>query len=439
MNDYQTNTSVEIIKEFRQFKKELEDIPINKNLVTIQIAYIPLWPDNYSSDTFGLPSKKMVYFYRLAPVNGNGNLFTEIGREDCPGDNEQSDFWKEKLKTHFPAQPNKYKCVLVWGHAFGYGFFQEMISTSQDGSVHFKEKYLEIMNQEKGKLLPMGNWILPPKEICRKMDTLQSLKAILRMEELALALEGAYGKQGVDILIGHACEIANIYTLYALRNTCMYFLGPQTAIGIPGYNFPEIFSEINQGRPISPRKLLEYLVYTFPSNANNRIKYQKEIEETGLSAIDISKVENIIEVIESLILHINSNTTKFSKIQLFNIRNKVPPIVGGNFYQMDILSWIRRLKDNFPYLSKLSKKIIILEKAIEESMVYSFKGKNINQYKTTKNRINFNSEEPGGISIFYPVKNGYDDGIQMTFTICNPVPFIKDYPWWKEFYTNQME
>jgi len=439
MNDYQTNTSVEIIKEFRQFKKELEDIPINKNLVTIQIAYIPLWPDNYSYDTFGLPSKKMVYFYRLAPVNGNGNLFTEIGREDCPGDNEQSDFWKEKLKTHFPAQPNKYKCVLVWGHAFGYGFFQEMISTSQDGSVHFKEKYLEIMNQEKGKLLPMGNWILPPKEICRKMDTLQSLKAILRMEELALALEGAYGKQGVDILIGHACEIANIYTLYALRNTCMYFLGPQTDIGIPGYNFPEIFSEINQGRPISPRKLLEYLVYTFPLNANNRIQYQKEIEETGLSAIDISKVENIIESLTLLIKLLNSNCLIYSKEKLVNTRIKFFPMGKNNLFQVDIMTWLRNLKESFPNQEELLSVILKLEIAIENSLLHTFKGKNIFRYKNIGNRIDNFNDEPVGISIFYPIKISFDDELLMTFTICNPVPFIKDHPWWKEFYTNQME
>ncbi len=412
--------------------------------ISIEMAYIPLWPKNYSGDSFDLPKEKNVFFYEFMTTTSVINSMQLKDIKPCPDDEDQIRFWTENLKQYFPRREDKHLCIVPWGHSFGYGIFQELVARSKD-SISFTLDFIND-NPEKSDIFKKFGWkkIWLDKNFTLKFYRhFKFLNSILRYEELAQILISVYGLKGTDILLIHACQITNLYNLYALRDVSNTMVAPQSDIGIPGYNFPELFKMIENDEITGNQTLYKAIVHTFGEHENERRFYIKEIEETGLYAFDssiwISFTEILKTLVENLELFLKKNENDLTvKERLITARINVNQFSGGPyFFQIDIIKWVENLMHSFPKESFIENAFLLLNEEIKNKILFSYKGKRISGYNNLPyNRIDDFDTYPKGISIHYPIEVSADDDIDNIFVIEEPVSFVQNNLWWVNFYKN---
>jgi hypothetical protein len=430
-DDYHGLNSI-ILSEFKVFILELFDFLPDLSRHSLEMLYMPLWPNDYSEDIIGLPKTQKMHFLELKKDNSDAPYWNKMDETDLPDENEQVEVWSNFLKKNFNRKNDKALCVVLWGHSYGYGFFPELGSLSRN-KLNFINSFLKIDDN--------------------KIDTLNILKAklfetenkttVLTFEELGKVFQNVFhapnkpAKKIVDLLVAHACEMANIYFLNPISPYCKLFIAAQSDIGIPGFNFPAIFKVCNNPNHLSHDELAKLFVHSFYEQNGLRFLYSLEIEKTAIFAINPDFYNEIIapfkHFISELTMFIKKNF-KANKENLIKARQKnINFSFSSLFFRIDILAWLNELINIFPNETFISAFRNTYIKALNKYISYSFKGRKVQNFNHKSDTIDNHSILPNGLSIHYPLDIN-TISIDEIFSGSNQSSFIFNNGWWKTFY-----
>lgn len=88
-------------------------------------------------------------------------------------------------------------------------------------------------------------------------------RKFLTMEGLAYAINSAFGKRCVDLIMMCNCDVHSMDTLYAFRERALHLVAPTRAFDMSGYNYSAIFDFLIRKPEVSSRELSKFIVDSF--------------------------------------------------------------------------------------------------------------------------------------------------------------------------------
>ncbi len=193
---------------------------------------------------------------------------------------------------------------------------------------------------------------------------------MLSNREFKLALEKRFKIKKVDILVMYNCLMQNIYTQYDLSKNVEQLVAASSGIGMPGFNYVEIFNSLNLNLGSSNRQLADLFLTTIPSNPFYQIPEIKErIDNQWMVArfeLDNAKYTGIKDNCKNLFSSMADilkksdlqnemrNVIKDAKRDLYNISSDCVPEVKVLDFEVLIEKFIEVLiqKSNLPEFIK---------------------------------------------------------------------------------------
>ena len=184
----------------------------------------------------------------------------------------------------------------------------------------------------------------PTKAVCYDYTSADALYAY----ELREALNG----KRLSIVAMDACLMGTIEVMTELIDIADYFVASEEVV--PGYGFPydSIMNALLYNPSMTPRELCRIIVERY------RDYYQNSPLAVTLSAIDMSKLLNVLNTLNDLIEEISLKEC-WSSVK--EIRSQALAFSGG--YQIDLANFVRLLSQNVN-LSKAADLLSAIESAV---------------------------------------------------------------------------
>lgn len=356
-------------------------------------------------------------FFSLTKSNGENGRFksdlkpiSEEDSFDITNPDSIKKFFKDTILEKNVAE--RYM-LFTWDHGGGYGIFRE---TPDDPPAPIAGRGIE--------LVPLQKMNLPTPVVVSnniQNNNLTDQENVLTMDELATAIEEAFGKKKIELVVMLNCYMQFFDTGYALRRNIKYLIAPESYIFFKGYNYEFIFRKLSQEPDLSTRKLAEYIVNSF------ELKLYDDFNEgitakgtTALFANDVTYYSRFADYIDQLAGALQKELDK-SKPEIIMARVNTPPVSGAShlvdfFYLVQNLqkslgnNWQRELITN---LKMLKKKAIIA------------------QYIGNDFSNSPGSANPSGFSIYFPIKLFGQIASKVAFDIIKDTSFKRDRSWYE--------
>lgn len=328
-------------------------------------------------------------FFSIVPDNHSQGQFPnkleiigEAPNFDITSPRSIEDFFRHEILMQYKA---KHYLMISWDHGRLFGIFNE----GAEGLVADKKDLAQEIHHEEGV-------------------------TILTMEELNEAIQLAFGKQKVDVMIMMNCFMQFIDAGYALRRSVKYLVAPETFIYIDGYNYPFLFQLLINKPNITPRKLAKQVVRSFAtkvySTFDDGVAHKKN---TAIFATDLRYYRLLGELVDRLVDHFMKNIPQIKL--LIDPAREFCTIIQA-----------KKVIDFFGFISFLHKENIFKENPLVAStvlsirdliVVESFKGNGFTR------QIDDLVNPPSGISIHLPMalptdepNPGFDDFFKTEFS-----------------------
>jgi hypothetical protein len=234
------------------------------------------------------------------------------------------------------------------------------------------------------------------------------------MDELATAIELAFDKEKIDLVVMLNCYMQFFDAGYALRKNINYLIAPESYMFFLGYNYEFIFRRLSQEPDLSSRKLAKYVVDSFEIKLYDR--HQDGITAkatTALFANNVTYYSQLADCIDQLAGALEQELDK-RKPEIIMARVNTPPL-NGTSHLVDFFYLLQNLQKSLgdTWQRKLVKKLLLLKK---KTIVAQYIG-----FDFFNNRV---SENPSGFTIYFPIKidplasaNAFDFFKDTSFTI----------------------
>lgn len=333
-------------------------------------------------------------------------------------------FFKEKILNENIAE--RYM-LFTWDHGTGFGIFSDKPSEEPASSPNNQPAQPPVNGIA---LEPLQKMNLPTPVVVsnnlQKMD-LSPLEnedqseqdKILTMDELAAAIEQAFGKKKIELVVMLNCYMQFFDSGYALRNNVRYLVAPESFIFFQGYNYEFIFRKLAQEPDLSTIKLVKYIVNSFELKLYDDFHQGISAKTTtALFANDLTHYSLFADYIDQLAGSLKKELEK-SKPEIIMARLNTPPVSGAAhlvdfFYLLQNLqkslgkNWQRQLVKN---LKELKKKATIAEYIGSEFIASA------------------GSANPSGFSIYFPIMRFRQLASRTAFKLIGDTSFKRDKTW----------
>jgi hypothetical protein len=228
-------------------------------------------------------------FIELEPDPGNKDFPNKLRHVDTNDDfdlsvpDQISNYFRSIILDQFRA---KRYMVFTWDHGNAFGIFTKI------------KRVQEFRDDTAAKSMATG---VDAFELVEKEVTTPPANNLLTMDELAMAIQLAFGERRVDIVAMMNCHMQVIDTGYALRDTVNYLVASEMLLDIFGYNYPFIFQMMIDDPGISPKKLSKLIVSSLAKKVfPNRDLGQTAKGFSAVSAADLFYYHNLEKHINML-------------------------------------------------------------------------------------------------------------------------------------------
>lgn len=223
---------------------------------------------NYTTIFFSIVPDR----HREGPYPNKLEIISENPRFDITNPRSIEDFFRHEILMHYKA---KHYLLISWDHGRLFGIF----SDPGQGVIADRKIDIQDLHHEKGVI-------------------------VLTMEELSEAIQMAFDKQKIDVMIMMNCFMQFIDAGYALRGSVKYLVAPETFIFIDGYNYPFLFQLLINKPHVTPKKLAKQVVRSFGKKVyrtySDGIIHKKN---TAIFATDLRYYRLLGELVDRLVDH----------------------------------------------------------------------------------------------------------------------------------------
>ncbi len=219
-------------------------------------------------------------------------------------------------------------------------------------------------------------------------DELYGNKAIT-LFTLQAALKEAFDetKQKFNIISFDACSMAGIETAYSIRHYADYLVASVDYTNRNGLDYKTIIESLQQVPTLSAKELGEVMVNSYRMYS----KENGEKEDLQKGVIDLSKIDYIVEIVDSLGEKLLEDIEEHSKFNVIIEARNYSEEYGEEADMVDLADLVSHLDNRLNY----KKEANAICKAIEEAVIYNMKtpehpkGKGISIYfpKHDENRF----------------------------------------------------
>ncbi len=287
-----------------------------------------------------------------------------------------------KIVQNFPA--NRNICV-TFGHGsiFGINYLNVLqesvnsLNSKQQKSLGVEKSNLIDNESDSFKTLFKTNFLSEIKLNRIIYDVTKSLNQdeinVLTNNELNKVINTVYKGKKLDILLMYNCLMQNVFTQYELSSSVDYLVAPLSGICHPGYNYREVFSQLNAQPDVKTEDLAKMICMNVATTRIPRHNlFLNEIENTWKLhsvKLEANKYEDLKEKFHILL----NEAYKLSKTnyrvlytinitarQLFNNAEYSLPqvkMIDLNFfliYWLEVLKKYGSLALLIPYITDLS-------------------------------------------------------------------------------------
>ncbi len=206
---------------------------------------------------------------------------------------------------------------------------------------------------------------------------------LLTINEIQSAIIGATTTypEYIDIVSFDCCVMNVLELAYELRNSCDYLVASEGNIPFDGYDYETLISDITSDPDMIPEDFCEAIVDQYGG------QYPTE-ESTCLSAINISKIDQIMTHLDDLATNLSYGLSNYNyKYLLYQARSASRAFSNGAF--VDIVDLCEKINNLF-INTKLNSVATALIDAVEDAVFSNWQH---TSYLSTAH----------GLSIFYPI------------------------------------
>jgi len=191
---------------------------------------------------------------------------------------------KEFLKWGLEKYPAQKTLLIVWDHGQGWRIFDDSgLKTSQLTPKLQKARTLMSAHEN-------GSSPAPLKSISYS-DTFNDFLYNREMED---AIKEAIGTKKLDAIGLDACLMGMIETAYALRDCTNVMIASEELVPGSSFNYPAFCKSLVQKPSMDANSLGSEIVTSYKS------RYQKDLPDTTLSAIDLRSIDQLAQSVSSL-------------------------------------------------------------------------------------------------------------------------------------------
>jgi len=295
------------------------------------------------------------------------------------------------IKDNYPA---KHYALIMWNHGFG-------ILDPKHKPTLEDEFAWDVEPDEPGVICVDG--VCPIKNINNNLISenlnhvnhrylhrgfmFNSNKSFINNAQMVRAFKEIKEKvlgNKLDILGTDCCKMSMLEVAYQIKDYANYLVGSQNCELIDGWNYNGLFNNFNKDN-ITPVEVLSFITQSYSDY------YKQNTKENSytLSAIDLSKINNLVNNFNDIIVTCKSSMLKhkqeFSKL-IFDARENSLHMCSSSYYR-DLGSFYLNLLESICKLeldgacAQCAKDLkILLIKGLEilkETIVYNVTGENV--------------------------------------------------------------
>lgn len=169
---------------------------------------------------------------------------------------------------------------------------------------------------------------------------------MLTNDELAKAIKAGISTGKVDVVVMFNCFMHNLHTLYALHEVTDYFVGPESIIAFPGYDYGAMLSAIYKARgEIGGAEIARTAVTTIRAKFINFDRLAKA-DELIIFGSSMERIKDLFCLIITLSTTLQGFIREDHSMAAYirNCRRSCYEMTYPLKYEMvDLINWLRRL------------------------------------------------------------------------------------------------